>query len=177
MLNPLSVSAYLLPPPVVSTIGLLSSERQPEVDPLGRLAAGAALIAKSRAALKKQSDRFEKFYREAERAGTAPDKLEEAARQILDNERKLAAVLVPQIEELEQTLARKRRSTDFYRSLRRSTEESLDIGKTWLELHQNLRIRLLKLASDRRLAAGETGSPILSASGEMERYLRRLASK
>ncbi len=177
MLNPLGVSAYLLPPPVVSAIGLLASEHQPEVDPLGRLAAGAALVAKSRAALKKQSDRFEKFYREAERARATPDKLEEAAQQILDNERQLAAVLVPQIEELERKLARKRLPTDFYRSLRRSTEESLDIGKTWLELYQNLRIRLLKLASDRRLAAGETGSSILSDSGEMERYLRRLASK
>jgi hypothetical protein len=103
-----------------------------------------------------------------------PEELEEAAGIIFDSERKIAAALVPQIEKLEKNLARKHPPTDFARSVRRSAEEALDIGQTWLELHQNLRIRLMKLASDRRIAAGETGSPILSDADEMERYLRRI---
>jgi len=101
--------------------------------------------------------------------------LEEAAGIIFDNERKIAAALVPQIEQIGRKLARKHRPTSFARAVRRSAEEALDIGQTWLELYQNLRIRLLKLASDRRVTAGETGSPIVSDAGEMERYLRRIA--
>jgi hypothetical protein len=52
-----------------------------------------------------------------------------------------AESLLPQIELLERNLARKYPSTEFARSLRRSAEEALDIGQTWLELYQNLRIR------------------------------------
>jgi hypothetical protein len=174
MLNPLTVSAYLLPPPVISPIGLFADEPRSQVDPLGRLAEAAALIAKSRAALKKQSERLEKFYSQAGKSKTTFEELEEAAQILLDSERQLAATLAPQIEKLEQNLARKRLSNNFDRSLRRWTEEWLDIGQTWLELYQNLRIRLLKLASDRRAAAGETGSPIVSDADEMERYLRRI---
>ena len=174
MLNPLTVSAYLLPPPIVPSIGLLADELESQVDPLGRLAEAAALVAKSRAALKKQSERFEKFYRQVARTAT-PEQLEETALLILDHERKLAAELAPKIEQLEQKLSRKRLPTNFARSLRRGTEEWLDIAQTWLELYQNLRIRLLKLASDRRAAAGETGSLILSDADEMRKYLRRIA--
>jgi hypothetical protein len=83
--------------------------------------------------------------------------------------------LIPQIERLKKILARKHLPTDFARSVRRSAEESLNIALTWLEIYQNLRIRLLKLASEQRAAAGETGSPILCDADEMERYLRRIA--
>src|SRR5258707_14452141 len=67
MLNPLTASTYLLRPLVVQTIGLLADEPRSKVDPLGCLAEAAALVAKSRAALKKQDERLEKFYRQAER--------------------------------------------------------------------------------------------------------------
>ena len=175
MLNPLTVSAYLLPPPAVFPEGALTDEIRSRADPLGRLAVLAASVAKGRDALKKQSDRFEELYREADRTEAPSEELEEAARIILANEHKVAAAIVPQIEKLEQTLARKHPRTDFSRSGRRLAEEGLDIGHTWLELYQNLRIRLLKLASDRRVAAGETASPVLSDADEMVRYLRRIA--
>jgi hypothetical protein len=175
MFNLLTVSGYLLPPPIVPSIGLLADEPQSQVDPLGRLAELAALVAKNRAALKKQSERLEKFYHQAGRAKATAEELEEAARIILNNERELATTFVPQIEKFKQNLAQKHPPTSFARSLRRSTEELLDITQTWLEIYQNLRIRLLKLASDRRVAAGETGSPVLSDAVEMERYLRRIA--
>jgi hypothetical protein len=175
MLNSLTVSAYLLPPPAALPDDVLNDEQSPRDDPLGRLAVFAASVAKSRAALKKQSDQFEELYREAERTNAPPEVLEEAAGIILDNERKIATALVPQIEQIERKLARKHQPTGFARSVRRSAEEALDIAQTWLELYQNLRIRLLKLASNRRVAAGETGSPIVSDADEMERYLRRIA--
>src|SRR5271155_1535379 len=175
MLTPLTVSAYLLPPPAAFPRGVLTDGHRPRSDPLGRLAVFAASVAKGRAALKEQSDRFEELYREAEQTNAPAEELEEAAAIIFDNERKVAAVLVPQIEQIEQKLARKHPPTDFARSVRRSAEEALDIGQTWLELYQRLRIRLLKLASDRRGAAGGTGNPILSDTDEMEWYLRRIA--
>jgi len=175
MLDPLTVSGYLLPPPAAFPKGILNDEQGARGDPLGRLAVFAASVAKGRAALNKQSDQFEGLYREAERTKAPPEELEEAAQIIFDNERKIAAALVPQIEQIERKLARKHPPTGFARSVRRSAEEALDIGQTWLELYQNLRIRLLKLASDRRIAGGETGSPIVSDAEEMERYLRRIA--
>ena len=177
MLDPLTVSGYFLPPPVAFPKGALNDEHRARGDPLGRLAIFAASVAKGRAALKKQSDQFEELYREAERSKAPPEELEEAARIIFDNERKVAAALVPQIKQIERKLARKHPPTDFARSVRRSAEEALDIAQTWLELYQNLRIRLLKLASDRRVAAGAAGSPILSDADEMEQYLRQIAGE
>jgi len=115
------------------------------------------------------------LYRKAGQTNAPPEELEEAAAIILDNERQAASALVPQIKQIEQKLAREHPSTGFARSVRRSAEEALDIGQTWLELHQNLRIRLLKLASDRRAASGEAGSPILADADDMERYLRTIA--
>ncbi len=175
MLDPLTVSEYLLPPPDAFANGVLNEEYGPQSDPFGRLAVVAASIAKGGAILKAQNDRFDELYGKAEQTNAPPEELEQAAAIIFDNERKAASALVPQIKQIEQKLARKHRPTDFARSARRSAEEALDIGRTWLELYQNLRIRLLKLASDRRVAAGETGSPILSDADEMERYLRRIA--
>jgi hypothetical protein len=173
-LNQLTVSRYLLSPPPVFPEDDLADERQSQVDPLGRLASLAASAARGRAALKEQSDQFEELFREAERNEATPEELEGAANIILENERKAAATLVPQIEKLERNLARRHPPTDYARSVRRAVQEALDIGRTWLELYQNLRIRLLKLASDCRAAAGETGSPILSDANEMERYLRKI---
>ena len=121
------------------------------------------------------NERLETLFREEERTEATPDELGSAASAILDAERMAAESLLPQIEQLERTLAGKYPPTEFARSLRCSADEALDIGQTWLELYQNLRIRLLKLASDRRGAAGETGSPVLSHAGEMEEYLRRIA--
>ncbi len=128
-----------------------------------------------RAALKRQNDRFDELYREAEKAGTTPEQLEAIANIVLDKERRAAAGMRSRLEPLEQNVIRKRPITEFTRSLKRTDEEMLEIVHTWLELYQNVRIRLLKLASDRRAAAGETGSPISSDAGEIEAYLRRIA--
>jgi hypothetical protein len=177
MLNPQTVSSYVLPPPAVFRgANSVSGNRSP-ADRFGRLAVLADTGAKARAKLKEQSDRFDELYREADRTAATPEELVAAAEIILANERKAAEVLAPQIEKLQQHLTRKHPSTDFARSVRRLAEDALEVGQTWLELYQNLRMRLLKLASDRRAAAGESGSPILSDAAEMERYLRRVAGE
>ena len=174
MLNSLAVADYILPPPVITI------DYDPEIDrsrteELHRLAENAAALAKLRATVNEQSKNFEKLYRAVEQSETTPTDLEEAAAFLLTREKHAATELVPRIQDLEQILTRKYRATHFILSLRRSAEETLDAAQTWLELYQNLRIRLLKLASDRRVAAGETGSPIISDADEMERYLRGIA--
>lgn len=175
MPSALTVSEYILPPPTVSIRGALNDNQRSRSGQLGRLAMLAASVARGRAALKDQNDRFDELYREAERTEATPEEVEDAARVVFENERKVAAALLPQIEQLQRNLSRRHLSTDFARAARRAAEEALDIGQTWLDLYQNLRIGLLKLASDRRMAAGETGSPILSDADEMEAYLRRAA--
>lgn len=175
MLSALRLSEYILPPPTVSVRGGFSDNQRSRSTQLGRLATLAAAAARGRADLKDQSDRFDELYREVERTEMTPEELEEGARIVFENEQTFAAVLIPQIEEIQQKLTRKYLPTNFARSLRRSAEEALEIGQTWLELYQNLRIRLLKLASDRRMAAGRAGSPILSNADDMEAYLRRVA--
>ena len=173
MLDTLTVSAYLLPPPVIFAEGALTDERRSRADSPNP----GSVRTEVRAALKQQSNSFEELYRKAEQTNATPEELEEAVEIILDNEQKLATALAPDIEKLKQNLARRHPPTDFARSARRSAEESLDLTQSWLELYQNLRIRLLKLASDRRVAAGETGSAVVSDADEMERYLRRIAGE
>jgi hypothetical protein len=169
MLDTLTVSAYLLPPPVIFAEGALTDERRSRADSPDP----GSVRTEVRAALKQQSNSFEELYRKAEQTNATPEELEEAVEIILDNEQKLATAL----EKLKQNLARRHPPTDFARSARRSAEESLGLTQSWLELYQNLRIRLLKLASDRRVAAGEIGSAVVSDADEMERYLRRIAGE
>jgi hypothetical protein len=168
----LAVEKYFLPPPLIA-VGEPPTTQSGTAQ-LDRLAELAASVARGRAALREQSNRFDELFQEAERTEAAADELEAAAEVLFNNEHRVAVALRPEIEKLERNLARKHRPTDFARSLRRSAEEALDIGLTWLQLYQNLRIRLLKLASDRRAAAGEPGSPAYSNAEEMEDYLRRI---
>lgn len=177
MLSAGTLSDFVLPPPQIRVRGSLQENERSRSRQLSRLATLAASIARGRADLKSQSDRFDELYHQARQEEVTPEELEESAQIIYENELKTADVLMPQIEQLQRNLARKHPPSDFARAARRAAEEALDIGQTWLELYQNVRIRLLKLASDRRLAAGEPGSPILSDATEMERYLRRLAGQ
>ena len=67
------------------------------------------------------------------------------------------------IENLSKHAATFRQSNDSYLNgpVLRAAEEGIDIGRTWFELYENMHIRLMKLASDRR-AQTEQGSPIFS---------------
>jgi septal ring factor EnvC (AmiA/AmiB activator) len=176
MLSSLAVADYIRPPPVI-TIDYDPEVDRSRADELRRLADNAARVAEFRAAVNEQSENFEKLYHAIEQSQEPPAELEKAAEFLLERERQAATALVPQIRQLEQTLTIKYRPTHFILSLRRSAEEALDAAQTWLEVFQNLRIRLLKLASDRRAAAGETGGRILSDAGEMKKYLRRIVGE
>jgi hypothetical protein len=176
MLNSLAVAEYILPIPAVP-LDYEPERHATRPDELRHLAENSAGVAAIRAAVNEQSERFEKLIHALEQSDTTPADLEKAAEFILDREIQAAAVLVPKIEDLERSLARKHPSSHYIRSLRRLGEEAVDAARAWLEIYQSLRIRLLKLASDRRAATGETGSPVLSDADEMERYLRRLAGQ
>jgi hypothetical protein len=172
-----SIEVYALPSPSLAIDDAWSADDGSAAIRLRRLADLAAMGAKARAELKDQHEQFEKLYREASSADATIEELEEVASTLLIMEKRAADAIQPQILRLKMNLSRKLPRTDFARAMRRSGEEALDIALTWLELYQNLRIRLLKLASDRRASTGEKGSPVLSNAGAMESYLRRIAEE
>ena len=86
MLSALAVSSYVLPPPRVSVGGSLIDNQRSQSSQLGRLAKLAASLARGRADLRDQSDRFDELYREAEKSELMPEELEEGARAIFANE-------------------------------------------------------------------------------------------
>jgi hypothetical protein len=144
-------------------------------DILSKLAKLSAIQTKARIELKEQRDRFDALYGQARHLAASPDELEELAKAVRVRELEAAAVLAPQIERLRDNLASPKSSanTPMIRSWRRLAEESLEIGITWLELYQNLQIRLFKLASDQR-SVGKPGSGVLSTAQEVDDHLRRL---
>lgn len=170
----LRISDYIVPPPTIAVDHDLTAARS-STEELRSLADSAAQLAVFREALTEQSENFERLFREIEQGDPSPAQLEEATEFIRDHEKSAASALLPAIEELDKSLAKQYRPSQFVISLRRLAEEAIDAVQTWLEIYQNLRIRLLKLASDRRVAAGETGSAVLSDGAEMEAYLRRIA--
>jgi hypothetical protein len=176
MLNPIPVSAYIVPPPILTAEPEPQSQRGAAVDRLQHL---QQVSAKGRAALEDQKQRFEQLYHEASQPKVGPEDLEVAAGLILEQERRMAEKLLPQIGKLEANIERVHRGSemDFIRSARQFADDALEIARTWLELYQNLRIRMLKLASDRLVAGGERGSPIFSDANEMEHYLRRISGE
>jgi hypothetical protein len=131
-----------------------------------------------RSKLKTQREQFDALYREAERLGIASNELEDVAGAVYAEEDKLAKVLVPQIAWLRGTLTalRKPPETAERRLLTQGMEGWLDLVATWLELYQNLRIRLLKLASD-RLSEIELGSPVFDDPEAATEYLRKLIAE
>jgi hypothetical protein len=173
MLSSIAVSDYILPPPTLPIAEDPQSARAQSNDLSTR---HANRSAKARATLRKQNARFEQLYRDIEGQEVSPEDLEAWASAIFDCERRAAEILRPQIEQAQRSEARDRRGpeTDLVRSRRRAAEDALEIARAWLELYQNLSIRMLKLASDRRVAAGESGSPVLSDADAMERYLRKI---
>jgi len=177
MLGALAISGYVLPPPV------LTAERGarrgiPSGDSLARLAELAETQARARAKLKEQRDRFEQLYRHAEQPEVDPDDLVALAQALRTQELENAAILLPQIEQLRINLAspKARVDTPAIRSWRRLAEESLEIAVVWLELYQNLQIRLFRLASDRR-SETEPGSPIFDDAESATEYLRKLVAE
>jgi hypothetical protein len=177
MLGALAISGYILPPPTL-TAERGSHRGVPSGDLLARLAEFAETQARARSKLRDQRDRFEQLYRQAEQPEVNPDDLEALAHALRAQEEESAAVLVPQIEQLKIDLVspKDRADTPAIRSWRRLAEESVEIAVVWLELYQNLQIRLFRLASDRR-SETEPSSPIFDNAEDAAEYLRKLVAE
>lgn len=175
MLGELAVSGYILPPPNV-TFADFRARAGARDTVLARLAKLAQAQAQARTWLNEQSIQFDALYQQARDLAPTADDLEDLEKAIMTKEQDAAAVMVPQLELLQQKLERPAPNSPLARSLRRSAEEAADIGASWLEQYQKLRLRLLKLASDRR---GETepASPVYSDAGAAMEHLRKLVTE
>jgi len=172
MLSELAVSDYVLPLPALGSAPKLGFQgRDKDV-------VAAEELATFRSALKAQRDSFDKLYNEAERLEIAPDALEAHSNTVYCFEKEAAASLVPQMELCRRLLSdvRNRSGKNLSKSSRQAAEELLDIGSSFLELYQNLRIRLFKLASDRR-SLTEPGSPVFDDAESAAEYLRKLIAE
>ncbi len=179
-LSSIAVSGYVIPPPVLALgrepldVGEDQWRRLAEI-----LAKARPVLRQHRIAFKQQSRRLETLFHQAEDPRLSPRDLEGLAGAVGEAEQQVAETLLSQIEQFRSNIDRSRDlpDTEVTRSLRLWSEQNIEIDQAWLELYQNLRIRLLKLASERRAAAGETGSPIFSDADEMERYLHQISGE
>src|SRR5260370_34622334 len=144
-------------------------------DPAIQLAAIAPNWENAKRSFEEQRNKFEELYREAR--ALSPDELEIAIVALLDRERLLAAILRPRIIDAEDRLAGYgyKGQTAPQKTVVRLLMEAQQIATGWLELYQNLRIRLARLASEKLAAEGRPGSPIISSGEELDRYLRSVA--
>jgi hypothetical protein len=177
MLSALAVSGYTLPLPTLAG-GADARSEGPRTDVFAKLAKLSATQTKARVELKEQRDKFKALFEQARELATDPNELQELAEALRSRELEAATILVPQIEQLRKNLASPKGNADtpLIRSWRRLAEESLEIGITWLELYQDLQIRLFKLAADLR-STSEPGSGVLSTADEVDEHLRRLMAK
>lgn len=173
-LSALAVSGYLVPPPQLTIDNSFGRGIEQDSTPR-KLAAIVERVARGRAALAEQSERFDALYRQAAETLNGPDDVEQLAEAVLANERRVAAIFLPKVEGLRRRLSepKARADTSEMRTWRRSAEEMIEMSINWLELYQNLRIRLQKLASD-RLAQTEPGSPFFADAHSAMEYLRKL---
>src|SRR5207302_4438192 len=106
------------------------------------------------------------------------DEIERMAESLMAQQKMYAPNIIAALETLDEHVSAFRESNDSYLNgpVLRSAEEGVDIGRTWLELYQNLYIRLMKLASDRLTETAE-GSPVFSDSSAAESYIRSLLSE
>jgi len=160
----LSVDDYLLPPPTIDLVAALGS--------------ASATFAGQREALAAQRARLDDLYRLAV-AESTPDQLHAIAAHLHEYEQKLAAILVPVIRSAETTISKPLRkgAGPAERSFYKLSEEAADIAATWLDLYQNVQIRLHLLASEKMQAEGAPGSPVFSNADEALSYLREGAGE
>jgi hypothetical protein len=137
------------------------------------LAAGFAEAGRRWADLKQQRDAFDQLYRETEEGAAAPEVIRVLAEEIEEHERRLAAENLPGLQQIAGRLPhyyrRKKRDRNA-QSMARLGEEIIAIGTAWLELVQNTRLRLLRLASIRD---GEPPSPTFADADAAIEDLRR----
>jgi hypothetical protein len=131
-------------------INALRSELWPEAQEL--LARLRRRVMENRGALEEHAGEFNKAYEEAARGSLDANGLVQLAETVLEAERGAAEQLYPWMEALkERLIPRSERAQEAQQYL----HELHDFAVAWLATYQVLRERLLKLASERRIAAGE----------------------
>lgn len=162
----IAVSGYILPaPPIPRIPSGRSSLEQSRVfaDLQKRFAEGHEI-------LKDQSESFDKLFRVVHKsADISAEDIEMIAESILASKLRNESQIIGAIRQIDQAVEERGLSG----AALRIAEEARDICCSWLELFDNLQIRLMKLASDRRAERGEQGSPIFSDGDAAAEYLRR----
>ncbi len=176
MLSALAVSGYIIQPPPLPMDAGSPMARAGDFEK--RLPSLWEAQARAHATLKEQRDRFDELFERAHELSATPTELRDLAREVRARELQAAEILRPRIEGLRSRLSSPKANVDtpMMRSWRRLAEESLEIGIAWLELHQNLQIRLYKLASD-LLAVDHPPSPVFSDAEAATDYLRKLIAE
>jgi hypothetical protein len=136
--------------PGSALIDALCAETGP-VERLRRLAQLGRGVKKGRTFLREQADNLDQLYQEIAQGNADAEDLDRIAEVVVEKQRAAAERLSPGIETLRQTLAARGDRLDP--EIRQPLEESVDIAVGWLALYDGLYRRLLKLASERRIAA------------------------
>jgi hypothetical protein len=177
MTTMLPLGHYLLAPPA------LLPARHFDDDPAHEithefLAEAFATTARYRTDLSRQQGLFEDFYRQTETGVEATAEIEALADAVHEAEERSRAGV-------EADLRKVAESVEFYRRRNRSRhdrklgsmvrlgEEIIDVCGAWLELYQNLEIRLRKLASDRN---PEPASRVFLDGTEAIQHLHSIAT-
>jgi hypothetical protein len=168
------LEAYLVP------LTLPSADLVPgSSDGLGpyhdQLASGFAEAGACWLELKRQRDVFDQLYHELEDHAAAADAIRALAAELEEHEHRVAAGYVPGLQQIAGRLPyyhRRKKRDRSAQSMARLGEEIIEIGTTWLELLQNTRLRLLRLASVRD---GEPSGPTFSDSAAAKLYLAIMA--
>jgi hypothetical protein len=176
MMTTLPLGHYLLTPPVLLPAAHFDEEQREVTH--GFLAEGFAGTARYRVELSRQEGLFEDFYRQIEAGGGSLLEIEAVADEVHEAEERARAGSAADLQRVTlgvQYYRRlyRRRHDRYAGSMIRLGEEILDVCGAWLELYQNLEIRLRKFASDRDPTAP---SKTFSDGAEAVRYLRSLAA-
>jgi hypothetical protein len=168
----ITVSGYILPPPELPQIPAKVEIPSRQLLVLAKL---TKCIAEARESLSLQSEKFESLLNLIKCSDINALEIERIAESLLARQQKPAPIVIATLEVIDDHIPMLMNSNDSFMNgpVLRLAEEAIDIGRTWLELYQNLHIRLIKLASDRR-GQTEQGSDVFSDSSAAESYLRRL---
>jgi hypothetical protein len=164
---------FVVPPPDALLPTGLFGEGPQEVTQ-GSRGDATVVIEHYREKLIRQEALFEDVYRLIEATDATPAQIEGAADEVHEyKERALRAGNASFQRIIRGVQSYQKRRDHIARSMVRLGEEMLDICAAWLELYQNLEIRLRKLASDRDAAPK---SKPFSDSAEAVAHLRALTA-
>jgi hypothetical protein len=136
-----------------------------------QLASGFSTAGDSWQKLKRQREAFDQLYRDLEENAATASAIRAIAARLEKHEKRLAAEYVPALQQIAGRLPhyqqRKKRDRRA-QSMVRLGEEIIEIGISFLELLQNTRLRLLRLAL---LHDGEPPGPTFSDPTAAKDYL------